>query len=164
MVHFPPPPCKRTVERKGRGLVFLILEWYVNGSVLWERVFFFFFAFLFLNDVALPDLAADLSFVLNVDDKGTGGKRVEVDDLDLWLELSRWPNFGPKRRLRIGCSALILRLMTSSNVGWGWSSDVNQDFTGWRVIRSQHIQLLVAPLYVKPHFQCTRGRNASSWR
>ena len=45
--------------------------------------FFFFFAFLFLNDVALPDLAADLSFVLNVDDKGTGGKRVEVDDLDL---------------------------------------------------------------------------------
>ena len=84
MVHFPPPPCKRTVEGKGRGLVFLILEWYVNGSVLWERVFFFFFfAFLFLNDVALPDLAADLSFVLNVDDKGTGGKRVEVDDLDL---------------------------------------------------------------------------------
>ena len=48
-----------------------------------KGAFFFFFAFLFLNDVALPDLAADLSFVLNVDDKGTGGKRVEVDDLDL---------------------------------------------------------------------------------
>ena len=45
--------------------------------------FFFFFGLLLFNVVALPDLAADLSFVLNVDDKGTGGKRVEVDDLDL---------------------------------------------------------------------------------